>query len=184
MNAMTFRSSTRRRFYSCTVALLILHEGTVLLAAQRAMMTTRVRSDRPVIVAAIATAAEHSATFRGMVEAVEKTDGIVYVREGACRLGLRACLAGVHSAGPVRFIYITVDTRKAVGCELMASLGHEQQHALEVLMNPKIIDNHTVANFYMRRGATGDDIRFETEAAVRTGLLVEKELHAASMCQY
>jgi hypothetical protein len=57
------------------------------------------------------------------------------------------------------------------------------QHALEVLGNPTIVDNHTLQHFYMREGATGDDVRLETEAAVRTGLLVEKELVAASICR-
>jgi hypothetical protein len=49
--------------------------------------------------------------------------------------------------------------------------------------NRWIIDYDTLAHFYMREGATGDDKRFETESAVRVGLLVEKELHASSMCQ-
>jgi hypothetical protein len=49
--------------------------------------------------------------------------------------------------------------------------------ALEVLGNPKIVDDHTLAHFYMREGSTGDDFRLETESAVRAGLRVEKELH-------
>jgi hypothetical protein len=85
----------------------------------RAETTTRVRSDHPVIAAAITEANEHSLTFRTMVHAVEATDGLVYVRDGVCRLGVRACVAGVHSAPPIHLVYIKVDTRKAVGCELM-----------------------------------------------------------------
>jgi hypothetical protein len=81
-------------------------------------------------------------------------------------------------------VYIKVDTRKAAGCELMASIGHELQHALEVLTNPKIIDNHTLAHLYMREGPTGDNDRFETESAVRSGLLVESELHAHFRCRH
>ena len=108
-----------RLFYSCTVALILI-DGAGALAADHG--TTRVRSDRPVIAAAIVAAAE-SATFRAMVEAIERTDGIVYVREGSCKLGLRACLAAVHSAPPIRFVYIKLDTRKTVGCELIASIG-------------------------------------------------------------
>jgi hypothetical protein len=65
---------------------------------------------------------------------------------------------------------------------LMSSIGHELQHALEVLGNPKIIDNNTLAHLYIREGeATHDDSRFETESAVEAGLQVEKELHARSM---
>jgi hypothetical protein len=77
---------------------------------------------------------------------------------------------------------MNVDMRKAVGCALMSSIGHELQHALEVLGNPKIIDYHTFAHYYLREGATGDDTRFETESAVQAEYRVEKELHARSMC--
>ena len=175
---------TRRpRFHCCAIALLVLNEAAIPLAAQRGAVTTRVRSEYPLIAAAIANATEHSPAFREMVEAIEKTDGIVYVREGTCRRGLRACLATVHSAPAVRFVYVKVEIRKAVGCELMAAIGHELQHALEVLGNPKVVDDHTLAHFYIREGSTGDDNWLETESAVRAGLQVEKELHARSMCR-
>jgi hypothetical protein len=180
---MARRPQPRRRLYSCTLALLILYEGAMTVAAERAKTTTRVRSTQPVIAAAIGAATEHSAAFRSMVEAIERTDGIVYVHEGSCRFGLSACLATVQSAPPVRFVHIKVDMRKAVGCDLMSSIGHELHHALEVLGNPKVIDDHTLAHFYMREGSTGDDNRLETESAVRAGLQVEKELHARSMCR-
>jgi hypothetical protein len=65
----------------------------------------------------------------------------------------------------------------------MGVIGHELQHALEVLGNPKIVDDHTLQHFYIRDGSTGDDNRLETELAVRAGLQVEKELHARSMCR-
>jgi hypothetical protein len=70
------------------------------------------------------------------VIAITTTEDIVCVRDGTCRFGLRASLAAVHSAPSIRFVFITVDRRKSVGCELMASIGHELQHALEVLSNP------------------------------------------------
>jgi hypothetical protein len=183
VDAMACRFLTRCRFYSCSVALLLVHDGAVTLAAQLPATTSRVRSEHPVIAAAISTAAEHSTAFRTMVEAVERTNGIVYMREGTCRRGLRACLAGVYSAPSTRFVFVKVDLRLVAECELMASIGHELQHALEVLENPKIIDNYTLAHFYMHEGPTGDDIRFETEAAMRAGLLVEKELTSRSKCR-
>jgi len=181
---MAHRPQPRRRLHSCTLALLIVYEGAISPAAEQARTTTRVRSEYPLVAAAIATAAEYSPAFRAMVEAVEKTDGIVYVRVGTCRRGLRACLTNVHSAPSVRFVHVAVDTRKAVDCELMGVIGHELQHALEVLGNPKIVDDQTLQHFYMREGATGDDNRLETESADHAGLQVEKELHARSMCRH
>ena len=206
---MTCRFPAWRRFRSCVVALMVLHEGVVAVAADTAVvhmafqrvastakqaaqlppdrldstsLITRVRSEEPRIAAAIVHAINDSPTFRSMVETIQGTDGIVYVREGVCRFRLRACLAGVHNAPPVRFVYIKIDTRRAVGCELMASLGHELHHTLEVLENPSIVDNDTLAHFYMHAGPTGENDRFETESAVRAGLLVERELSARSKC--
>jgi hypothetical protein len=178
---MTCRAPALRRIHF-TVALLILHESTFAAAAEDLSTTTRVRSEHPVIAAAIVNAAEHSGMFRSMVEAIEKTDGIVYVREGTCRFRLRACLVGVHRAPPVRFVYIKVDTHRSAGCELMVSVGHELQHALEVLNNPKVIDNLGLAHFYFQEGVPRGGTRFETEAAVRAGFLVEEELAASAAC--
>jgi hypothetical protein len=180
---MTGRFLPGRRFYFCAAVLLILHEGAISVMAQHLATATRMRSEHPVIAAAIVAAAEHSPAFRSMIEAVGRTDGIVYIREGPCRRGLRACLAGVHSAPSIRYVDVKVNTRMVAGCALMASVGHELQHALEVLENPKVTDNQTLAHFYMRKGPTGDDVRFETEAAVRAGLLVEKELKGRSTCR-
>jgi hypothetical protein len=61
--------------------------------------------------------------------------------------------------------------------------SEKSAHALEMLGNPKIIDHDTLAHFYVREGATGDDTRFETESAVEAEHRVEKELHARSMCR-
>jgi hypothetical protein len=165
------------------VVLVALTTPSWAFAQTSGQGSPRARGTSPAIVEAIEQAIRQSPTFNQLVTAITTTDGIVYVREGTCRFGLRACLAGVHSAPPIRFVFIKVDRRKSVGCELMSSIGHELQHALEVLSNPKVIDNDSLAHFYLRIGATGDDTRLETEAAVQAGLLVEKELVASTQCR-
>ena len=88
-----------------------------------------------------------------------------------------------HRASLRQCLVDTVLRHYAVGCEL-SSIGHELHHALEVLGNPKIIDNQTLAHLYIREGeATHDDNGFETESAIEAGLQVEKELHARAMCR-
>jgi hypothetical protein len=71
-------------------------ERPVSLGNTQTNTTGRVRSEHRVIAGAITDAAEHSATFRSMVDSIATTDVIVNVREGRCTLGLRACLAGVQ----------------------------------------------------------------------------------------
>ncbi len=101
----------------------------------------RVRSENQVIARAIREATGRSQTFRRLVETIDSTDGLVYVEDGKCLHSVRACLlVSVQVAGPYRLLRILVDMRKIAGTELMGSLGHELQHAIEVLRNPKIAD--------------------------------------------
>jgi hypothetical protein len=108
---MARRPVTPRRLNSCGVS-LILWKRAMSPAGEPAETTTRVRFEHPVISAAIVTAIEHLAAFRSMVEAIGKTDGIVYVHEGSCKFRLSACLAIVYSASPVRFVHKKVDLRR------------------------------------------------------------------------
>ena len=94
---------------------------TALVAAGRSVLAggadapgmPRVRSSSPAIVALIGQAAERSETFRRLVETIDASDGIVYVEEGRCRHGVRACFVAVTEAGPNRLLHVIVDTRKA-----------------------------------------------------------------------
>ena len=52
----------------------------------------RVRSASPRVAAVIIEAAAQSKTFRGLVDWINTTDGVVYVAEGQCGHGVRACL--------------------------------------------------------------------------------------------
>src|SRR5205807_2119507 len=73
---------------------------------------------------------------RRLVDAIEVTDGIVYVEEGNCHHKARACLPPiVTAADKFRFLRIVVDARQQ-DWRVMADIGHELQHALEVLADP------------------------------------------------
>jgi hypothetical protein len=61
---------------------------------------------------------------------------------------------------------------------LMASIGHELQHAVEVLSDPAVTDSHSMFFFYKR--LSGDTGRFETRAAIDAGLDVLAEVRAHS----
>jgi hypothetical protein len=77
-------------------------------------------------------------------------------------------------AGSNRFLRIRVSTRKAPGCELAASIGHELQHAIEVLSNPKIRDSRDMFRFFELNGRTSYGT-YETDAALEVGLAIERE---------
>jgi hypothetical protein len=129
----------------------------------------RVRSENPSIAALIGDATAWSATFRGLIETIAATDGLVYVEDGKCRNSVRACLVlSVKVAGPFRLLRVLVNRRGKVDCDLMASIGHELQHAIEVLSDPHVKDMHSAYSFFEHEGPTGSG-RFETEAAIHVG---------------
>jgi hypothetical protein len=135
-----------------------------------------VRSGSPAIVAAIRDATERSATFRRLVDTIDASDGLVYIEDGHCGHGVRACLLlSVTIAGPSRLLRIVVDLRKADRA-LVGSLGHELQHAVEVLSDAGITNNRRIYFFFQRLGLT-EAGTFETPAAMRAGDDVLDEVH-------
>ena len=139
----------------------------------------QVRSTDTVILALIAEAASLSRTFRGLIETIEGTDGIVYVESGACGHGVRACLAmTVTPAGSYRILRILIDMRQKP-LEVMGSIGHELRHAIEVLENRALVDSATLYLFYAQEGARSDGQPFETRAAIEAGYAVRNEIESS-----
>src|SRR5262245_21149659 len=105
----------------------------VLAAPPRMAPDARVRGNSQRLVAVINDAAARSKTFRRLVDQIGSTDGIVYVAEGQCGQGVRACL--LHTLTLMdehRVLRILVDPQRP-NSDLMAAIGHELQHAVEVL---------------------------------------------------
>jgi hypothetical protein len=155
--------------------------GGATVADAQVPPLVRVRSSDPAIAAVIQEAAVRSKTFRGLIKTIDATDGLVYVDEGKCGHSVGACLTlSVKVAGPFRLLRILVDRRKYErDCDLMAVIGHELRHAIELLSEPNIRDYYTAYSFFEREGRTGK-VRFETRAALRTGLEVLAEVCARS----
>jgi hypothetical protein len=146
-----------------------------LADAQQASRMARVRSDSELISRAIVQGTERSPTFRRLIEAIDATDGLVYVLEGECGLSVRACLhMTVELARPNRLLRVFVNPRRAPGCELIASIGHELQHVHEVLSNRAIRSTAALTSFFHRIRPENPG-RFETTKAIETGVAVEKE---------
>jgi hypothetical protein len=128
-----------------------------------------------VVARLIQEATQRSATFRTLVDTIHASDGIVYVNEGDCGHGVRACLVDVTAAGSNRILRIQLDTRKA-DWDLMGSIGHELRHAVEVLGDPTVTSKGAMYFFYNRIGRRGTKSSFETEAAVAAGNAVRSEV--------
>ncbi len=136
----------------------------------------RVRSRHAGVKAAIARAEVQSPTFHRMVQTINASDGVVYIDAGTCRHGVRACLVSVTSAGGHRFLFVKVDIGRADDA-VMASIGHELQHAIEVLNNSEVTDGATLYLFYkMSSDRLGSSASLETLAAVAAGDDVADEI--------
>jgi hypothetical protein len=135
----------------------------------------RVRSSYAYLRAMIEEAVQRSATFRRLVAAIEATNGIVYVEHGSCRQGVHACLSlNVTAAGDYRILRVTVDARQP-DWDVMALIGHELRHAIEVLENAALVDPTGVFQFYAQHHLVKDR-PFETDAAIDAGDAVRKEV--------
>lgn len=144
-------------------------------AQDQAPALSRLRTQSAAIGAAIDAGTERSPAFRDLLTRLSLTDGIVYVEEGVCGRGVRACLKPlVTIAGPYRLLFIQVDLKKLAGCVLVGAIGHELQHAAEVLSDSSVREGIGILSLYQRIGPTASG-RFETEAAVHAGLLVERD---------
>jgi hypothetical protein len=175
--ARKWRRRTRRAVMYVAITALIsgMTFGVRADGDRETAGSPRVRSSIPRIAAALSEASTRSKTFRELVSSIERTDGIVYVEPGLCRHGVRACLSlSITAGGGFRILRVLVDVAVDV-FELMATIGHELRHALEILTEPSVRTMQQAYMFYAREAATSRDV-FETGAAVQAGLAVEREL--------
>ena len=177
---MTRGSRTRRPFNTLHAALVV---ATSLIPSAAWSQSTpampRVRSEGASIAELIAAASATSTTFRGLVEAINDTNGIVYVESGKCGHGVRACLThSIQVAGPHRILRVVVDLRRD-RTELMCVIGHELHHALEVLREPGIATTEQMF-FHLYGMSMNSTGRFETQGAIDVGDQIERELRTTT----
>ena len=139
-----------------------------------------VRSTSPAIRELIDDAMWESPTFRGIVRAIAASDGIVYVDQGVCGHGVHSCLRlDVTPAAGYRILHILVDREGVLAhrgrLELIATIGHELSHALEVLGERTIQSGTAMYLFYTHKAPT-NNTSFETAAAIAAGAAVRREL--------
>jgi len=157
--------------------LLVLSVVVVQRAAGESLSgIPRVRSHSSQIVDAIARGTAASPTLHRLIQTIDATDGIVYVDEGECGHTVRACLLPlVQVAGPNRVLRILVNLRKARDCDLVEVIGHELQHAMEILGDSRVRTDIQVRNFFDVMGRRPDAGRFETRAAMQIAVVISRE---------
>jgi hypothetical protein len=138
----------------------------------------RVRAIDPIVQDLLNTGINRSRTFAKLVTALNATDVIAYVervRELPDRLQGRLLMLPV--AGGQRYVRIQVRSDLAT-MDLIALIGHELRHALEIADHPSVRDAPGMLTLYQRIGhpTSRTTHTFDTEAAQTAGRQVRLEL--------
>jgi len=128
----------------------------------------------------LADAIARSAIVKGLVDDLGETDVVVYLTEGTTReRQAHAYLKFLSAAAGTRYVVVRIDCWRAPPWELIAWLGHELQHAMEIAHAPEVRDSATLAALYRRIGwQWGSDTcgGFESDEAQATGRRISYEL--------
>jgi len=144
----------------------IARAGQAALPVEPKTTVAHLRAGDVKAAALLAAGAARSETFRGLVDAIEHSDLIVYVETRPLRLpGQLQLLA----ATPVcRHLRVSVRI-PGLDTDLIAWLAHELRHAVELAGAPEVTDQASLRRFYQRIGAGGrHDDKVESSAAQET----------------
>jgi hypothetical protein len=124
-----------------------------------------------------------SATFRALVNRIESSNLIVYVSlSPVMKASLAGKLTWMTSAGGFRYVRATINTEQTAD-QMIATLAHELQHAVEVLDDDNVTDQRSLVELYKRIGRpshSGITAGWETVAAQEAGFRVRRELSSAA----
>lgn len=125
-----------------------------------------------------------SATFLALVKELQSSNWIIFVQSGSCPIpGISGCL--LHRVGTFqhhRYLRIIIARTPPSDAEAIATIGHELQHAVEVVQNRHVADGFDIRDLYRRIGYVARRTRgaeiYETAAAARARATVFEELRA------
>jgi hypothetical protein len=153
------------------------HQAVTGTARSDEVQRPRVRILTPQIACGLQEGISRSPTFRRLVDAIDASDGIVYVEYGKCRSGSRSCLMGsITVAGSSRILRVRIQ-RTQLEDKLVMSLGHELQHAIEVLGEPWVTTAAEMRFLFREIGVQYGGM-FETYEAIRVADAIRRELSA------
>lgn len=142
-----------------------------------------VRSTEPRIVTLIEAGIAGSATFRRLIETLNESDVIVYIKLNRTRQALGGYLAHtIVAQGRYRYLSISVESAGSRR-RLVSLLAHELQHAVEVAHAPEARDSESLERLFsglaVKFGCGGTSC-FETQAAKDVEHIVNEEFAVPS----
>jgi hypothetical protein len=148
-------------------------------AQEPAARPAHVRSESADLLALIQATADQSPTVRALIDRLDRSDVVVYVRARPLpsasidgRTGLLSAAAGS------RYLVIELACPRSVLVQSV-TLAHELHHAVEIADAPEVVSAVTLERFYAEIGEKKGDPghwTFETAAARAVGERVRREL--------
>jgi hypothetical protein len=146
----------------------------------------RVRPQDPRLMNLLRAGVARSATFRALVERLEAGNVIVYISlSQTLKSNIAGKLTWMTKAGGFRYLRATLNTEQTAD-QMIATLAHELQHALEVSADDGVTDQRSLLALYRRIGHpsySGVAAAWDTEAAQDTGNQVRRELVSGAIEQ-
>ena len=133
----------------------------------------------------VADAVARSPAVRRMVDRLERSDLVVYIRH---RVFVESAIEGwigmLSAAGGRRYVVIELACGRTRD-DQMVTLGHELHHAIEIADQPSVVNARSLAALYQRIGVRtsgfGTAERFETAGAREAALQVRREVMTKSI---
>jgi hypothetical protein len=163
-----------------TVALFAGVMTSAAVASER-VGSARLRPQDPRIRLVIQEGMARSETFRALVDRIEASNVIVYVAANpTLRPTLLGALTWMTRAGDFRYVRASIGVEQTFD-QMVASVAHELQHAVEVIDDESVVDEKSLTALYKRIGQpskAAGPLGWETMAAQRMGTQVRRELVA------
>jgi len=165
------------------LAFFLLTTLTVSPFAQSAVRDPHLRSVEVELIADLEIGVRVSPTFRQLVARLEASDIVVYLMfDGSLAPHTDGHVSLMAMAGGRRYLRLSID-RHTAGCQRLAILGHELQHAVEIAEAADAVDQASMVSLYRRigfRSARGRPESFDSRLAIETGRQVRREVLAAA----
>jgi len=181
------RHIARTVIFSVTLG-LIFGAGAETVSAQPEPspgLSNRVRILDPALRLAFDQGMAQSPTFIALVAHLQRSNVIVYLTQDTCPgRHVVGCVASVDQQGEWRYVRINLMLlRQSEATELklsqrrlVAQIGHELQHTVEIADDQSIVDVRSLERSYARNGAYRHEASYETDAAIHAGENVLKDL--------
>jgi hypothetical protein len=146
------------------------------LAAEPLSARAGVRPAHPQAAALLAAARAQSPTVAALIGDLEATDVVAYVQLQMFAASQTAATSFLAAGGGLRYLVMRLPLPNSTPV-LIALLGHELQHAVEIGRSPRVRDEASLRSFYQEIGLDHAAVgRFETEAAIATTHRVRHEV--------